>query len=506
MEELSQEQIEHYEYFAAHPLAINLKNIHALAASGLMSHYQAASLADYRRRCGEIVSILELSAVDGFGEAYARALEPFISLETSRRLGEGGRDSVLLRGECRVQGRLRREGSSGGLKLSVESLGALNGSASLALRGGELAFSSSLELPRARLIAGDFNMRFAQGADVWSGMLLSGYPTLASFMRRPSGITPSRSYTSYYRGIGGSYELGKSLLSGALAFPGLAKRMNGERSADIGCMPLLNYTFLGRNSQCGATLRALFEPVAGFSEVSAGFDGKVSVGKSDLFAELVFGKEGTEERRVKIVAGGIYNIDYGRRAGLVLRVLPKDCGAALGLVSGAWDFVADASYNPVRGTRSYKSQLCWESVPGRAWQVRARWQERLRPADRYPLRSDVRIDFAYSGAVLRASLRGNLVHCRKLAWLSYLELGAVGTALSAYARGTVYNAGSWEDRIYCYRRELPGGFSVPAYYGKGWELSAIASYKLSLPRYRRASFQLLANSRPECKAQILVVF
>ena len=506
MEELSEEQLEHYEYFISHPLAINRGNARTLAASGLMSSYQAASLADYRSRCGDVVSIVELAAVDGFGEAYARALQPFISLATRRKLGEGVKDSLRLRGECRLQGRVRKEGSDGGMKLFAESRGGINGNAALALRGRNMSFCSALNLERVKLVVGDFNMRFAQGAELWSGMSLSGYPTLAAFMRKPVGITPSRSYTSYFRGFGGSFEFGKSAVSAALAFPGLAKRMRGVRSADIDCMPVVNYTFFGGNFQWGSTVRALFKPDGGILEGAAGVDGSFCLGKSDVFGEMVLGKDTGGAWRSKLIVGGMYNVAYGRRLGVVLRVLPKDCGAAFGLEWGAWGFVAYASYNPSRGTRAYKSQLCWESVPGRAWQLRARWQERLRPADRYPLRSDLRMDVSYSGAVLRATLRANAVHCRGFAWLSYLELGAVGTALSAYARGTVYNAGSREDRIYCYRRELPGGFSVPAYHGKGFELSMIASYKFSLPHYRRASFQLLANSRPECKAQIVVVF
>ena len=507
MEELSQEQIEHYEYFISRPLAINLGNVHALTASGLMSAYQAASLADYRARCGDVVSIAELAAVDGFGEDYARALEPFISLEVrGGRLGEGAQDSLRLRGECRLQGRMRREGGDGGMRVLVESSGRMRGKVALALRDRRMTFSSMLELRRAKLIVGDFNMRFAQGVDVWSGMSLSGYPTLASFMRKSSGMTPSRSYTSYYRGLCGSCEFGKSVLSAALSFPGLEKRMRGVRSADVGCMPLVNYTSLGRNFQWGSTAHAIFEPGRGVSGGAAGVDGRLSVGRADVFGELVFAKSDGDRWRTKLLVGGLLNIAYRRRLGLTLRALPKDCGAAVGLEWGAWEFVADASYNSLRGTRSYKSQLCWGSVPGRAWQLRARWQERFRPADHYSLRSDLRMDLAYSADVLRATLRANVVHCRKLAWLGYLELGAVSTALSAYARATVYNAGSREDRIYCYRRELPGGFSVPAYYGRGWELSAIASYKISLPHYRRLSFQVLANSRPECKAQIVVVF
>ena len=35
----------------------------------------------------------------------------------------------------------------------------------------------------------------------------------------------------------------------------------------------------------------------------------------------------------------------------------------------------------------------------------------------------------------------------------------------------------WEDRIYVYERDIQGAFSVPAYYGRGCSLSAVAAVK-----------------------------
>lgn len=44
-------------------------------------------------------------------------------------------------------------------------------------------------------------------------------------------------------------------------------------------------------------------------------------------------------------------------------------------------------------------------------------------------------------------------------------------------RLTFFCTDDWDSRIYCYEGGIPGTFSVPAYYGKGTGLHAVATYK-----------------------------
>ncbi len=44
-------------------------------------------------------------------------------------------------------------------------------------------------------------------------------------------------------------------------------------------------------------------------------------------------------------------------------------------------------------------------------------------------------------------------------------------------RATLFSAMDWDSRIYCYERDLPGSFSVPAYYGRGISIYAMLTYK-----------------------------
>ena len=61
------------------PLKINLSSRSRLTESGLLSPYQTASLLDYISSNGDVLSVAELAAVDGFGYEYAAALEYFSS-------------------------------------------------------------------------------------------------------------------------------------------------------------------------------------------------------------------------------------------------------------------------------------------------------------------------------------------------------------------------------------------------------------------------------------------
>ena len=46
----------------------------------------------------------------------------------------------------------------------------------------------------------------------------------------------------------------------------------------------------------------------------------------------------------------------------------------------------------------------------------------------------------------------------------------------------------WQDRIYCYERDAPGHFTVPAYYGRGYALSLVGSFRHSWPGLRLKSY------------------
>ena len=82
MEEADEESVERLTYLLRHPLRINSSGRRELEAAGLFTPFQIASLMDYRERHGDIMSLTELSSVDGFTSQTAGWLEGFLSFDS----------------------------------------------------------------------------------------------------------------------------------------------------------------------------------------------------------------------------------------------------------------------------------------------------------------------------------------------------------------------------------------------------------------------------------------
>ena len=87
-EEVDEEVVELLSHYFARPLNLNRASVSRMTESGLLDRYRAASLYDYRQRHGDILSLAELSMVDGFSEDIVKRLAPFISMESSSLPGE----------------------------------------------------------------------------------------------------------------------------------------------------------------------------------------------------------------------------------------------------------------------------------------------------------------------------------------------------------------------------------------------------------------------------------
>ena len=74
-EEMDSHTAEQFMSLLRHPLRINYSTRSRLTESGLFSPYQTASLTDYISRNGDVLSVAELAAVDGFGREYDSGAE-----------------------------------------------------------------------------------------------------------------------------------------------------------------------------------------------------------------------------------------------------------------------------------------------------------------------------------------------------------------------------------------------------------------------------------------------
>jgi hypothetical protein len=85
-----------------------------------------------------------------------------------------------------------------------------------------------------------------------------------------------------------------------------------------------------------------------------------------------------------------------------------------------------------------------------------------------------------------------------------LEGGRKNETSAIYLRVTGFSVSAWDARIYCYERDAPGTFSVPAYNGRGLAFSAVGSLKFRPFRTLARShpfhyFTLKANLRAACQ-------
>jgi hypothetical protein len=505
-EELAAEVLERFDALASRPVRINTATESRLVSSGLFSRYQAASVADYRRLSGDILSVAELALVDGFGEAAARALAPFVSFETQAPPGrsslEKGRVTTEMTARSAIQ--LQEGERTGGYAFKARtgdedrwllSLAAKQASLKPAWPPGPLSFSAALYGRRRtwKAVFGDFSARFGQGLLLWSGFSLSGVQSAAAMDRHPSGMSPAWTLSpdAAHRGAAADIAFGRFVLSGFWSYGKCAGA---------------NLTWLARYGQIGVTALSTIPSSFPLSKSSFSLmkdsvplvsaDYRWSLGKIDLFGEAV---GDLPDRAVAFVAGGAWNPAYQVRLAALVRSYPAayaapfagalrsstrssdERGVAFALDHKKLTVTFDAVHHPTKDTRQYKTVAKYSPQVSEHLSLTLRAVSRLRPSDANPWRNEIRAEATLAAG--RLSLKGCAVACRcaDLSWLAYLEGGYVsessGRKTSLYLRGTAFKVDRWEDRIYIYERDVPGAFSVPAYYGRGCSVSAVASVK-----------------------------
>ena len=561
-EELDGQEVERFAMLASRPLEINLASRSRMVSSGLMSQYQVASLMDYRSRDGDVLSVSELAAVDGFGEEYANALKPFISFASKALPGQTESGSKRLTHEALARSAVKGEAFNYGAKYRMNYGGTFEFSSAARTKYSDKdqfppsAWSMNMTYYGKRrlgkVIIGDFNARFGQGLTLWSGMSMSGLSTSSSFSRRPSGLSPSWSWSGIgsHRGVAADLTAGRMVFSTFVSLPGLRSWCESGKPAEISLMTGANVTRYSRNGQFSITGYCLTGPMNMSAEPQGGKlsgDFRYSWRGVDYFGELAWDFAGESPGAVLGVVfplGGdwklssavhSYSSDFCSDYSGGMRSWTKtsdEHGVAIGLEkSGAFltaDLAVkdgDRSKRQVRVLFKLPLQLTGASV------LSIRITERFRPYEEIlKYRTGARCDLDWSSSGLSArygpadkpawKIRGRIegLLCRSLAGLTYLEGGRKTDRFSAYLRGTIFIVDTWDDRIYSYERDAPGNFTVPAYYGRGWSLSAVAGCKFrfgkgkTLKLYFRASavaYSFMKEPKPsvtEAKIQAVMAF
>ena len=347
-----------------------------------------------------------------------------------------------------------------------------------------------------RFVAGDYNVRWGQGLAVWSGFSMESLSTLNAFSRRSGGISPVWSFNSSSVFRGGALEWSPGPFKAA-AFASL--------KGDVGA----HADWLARMGQVG---------ISAFHAAGGAFclamDGRFNWKGIDLTGETAWrwlpARQGSPALRAAVSTP----VADGGRLAFQVRLLPsRFSGKKYGeyalaggfswrssrwqALSGKTGFGSsvpahelslsvDAAALPLPGTDPNRRQIrAWASWK---WQLAPAWALELRLTERYrnyeSPRTAIRADFRYGSGPWQGTIRTEVVRCGKAGWLSYLEGGRKDGQLSVFGRVSVFATGSWDARLYCYERDVPGSFSVPAYSGQGISASCVAGWKFRLRHWR----------------------
>ena len=473
-EEIPSDWLERLE--AARPLHVNSPY---LRPGVLLSDYQVACIRDYRASGGDILSPEELALVDGFSQEAVAALRPFLLFDSSRL--PGNVDTVRVHGSALVRKTLTTLGAKA--KVSGE-----NWRAGGAWRGEDWTVYGEGTFRRWRVLTGDFHTRWGQGLAAWTGFSMESLSTVNAFVRRSTGLSLVWSYApeSVHRGVAWEYS-GAHVRAAAFAARG------GEFGAHA--------DWLGRQGQIGLTA-LLADGSPAFS-----LDGRY-YWRGALFA----GELACRDRSLALRTSARGTFRSGWKWALQGRLLPRrfigkkngEYAFAGGLYwqSGRWvalsgrsgfgssvrsmqaSLTADASFLPVPGTDPRCSQLrvygMWQWQFSPVWLLDLRFTERYRNYE--ASRTDFQADLKAASGPWLGTLRLEADRCGAWGFLGYLEGGRKTDVWAAYLRLTGFSVREWSARIYCYERDAPGTFSVPAYNGRGVAVSAVASCKLRLGR------------------------
>lgn len=504
-EDLSEEQVEMIEYLYLHPLSINYATRQQLVSCGLLTEFQAASIIDYISHNGPVLSLAEFSAVPGIGTERARDLNWFVTFDCDFPYS-GVPDHRKLRYDISMLNGLSHKSllDGGGVQSACSSLLKAKASGPRGLNLGLTARNSlsaayiSFEGRRCleRVVVGDFNVRWGQGLVVWSGMSLAGVSSVDAFCRNPTGISPTNSSMPGFRGTAARFGFGKVSVQGFWA----AKGVQG-----------LHVEYLTSRSLWGASA------VRTEDFCSVGADYKGTVGKISIFAEGVVQLMPSQSVSVCGVGGVLYNIGYRKRAGVLLRSYSRgfdasmsgavrwsgkcrdEFGVAAGGQFGDFLFTADYSRKVSEQTDRLKARAIYSgNFEAGEWAFSPKVEYHFK-FDGVP-RNEIRVSSGMDIGAIMLNVRGQwCASDGHMGVLAAAEGGMRSDGSSVLLRGIYFNTSSWTSRLYCYARDVPGSFSVPAYYGEGFEVSLYAGcrliagrvgYVFARSRYRRLEFKL----------------
>lgn len=375
MEELSAEELERYEDLRRKPLDLNRCSRSRLLACGLFTPFQVASILEQRRQSGEILSLTELTLIEGFTSRKVDALRHFIVI----RAEDGPIGAKKLRPELDLELRgavsvpvpdsrskdrgEQRTGYGSKLHLSLGQRAELSIVGRKSYDSGRFGPVSASAVYYGRrylgkVVLGAYNARFGEGITQWSGFSLSSLSSVASFRKSGSGLSPSASFSPGMTGMAADFNLRRFTLSTAigcapeaLAKLGLFTKASGSTalgSTAPGIAALADLSWTGRLIHAGVTATC----------EAAGVHFLGSLPNLSLFGETSLTYKGA----FSAIAGTVWTPEYARKFALQLRwfdpsIKGKNSGAAFGFELPDWCFTLDARYRADIRKQKYRGFL-----------------------------------------------------------------------------------------------------------------------------------------------------
>ena len=531
-EDVTEDDLERLADIFRHPVRINYADRNELESCGLFTAFQIVSLEDYISRHGAVLSLTELSSVDGFSSRSIQALAPFISLDCEhmyasynkrkRRICVDADSRTVLKHTTSKSTQWSHStrikvGYDDGIMLSISASRSYDSQQTYPDR-----YSANITWRhnRGKLIAGDFNARFGQGICLWNTATIVSSFSPSSFMKRASGISPSYSFTGSYAlsGLAGELAAGKYRFSFLFSLPDIK-----NKNFNVSCLnlaPALNITRYFRFGHIGVTHYTELSDALSYNfripQMRSSADASFCFRGVNVFCESMYD---WVCRHVSVIAGvetciGEY-VNIAAKGRCVSA--DEEHGITLGgeFVRNRHNVVLSADlmckipelYDSAGLPYQIKFQGKWRWVITEILYSEMRVTERIRSWSK-PFRTDARVDVHSDVGKWSFSSRVNLLCCAEVGVLGYVDVGYNRHGnMKIYFRQGVFRIDNWDDRIYVYERDAPGNFNVPALYGRGLWSSIYASWKFARwgsvwLRSSYTSYPLMREKKKPGKAEL----
>lgn len=388
-------------------------------------------------------------------------------------------------------------------------------------------------------VAGDFSLRFGQGLVLWNGFSFSGLSSPSSVIKREGTVRPYSSVdeNNYFHGAGITIAFPYGFRTSIFySDNGQDARIEGEyfvtkpedglhdSDGDMSARDALREQVAGGNvSWCGSMLKLGVTAVAyrydrldgrrkSYYNSHLRYDGWWGNASADFLLSYrglrVFGEAAVDrDKDFAAIAGAVYPFSSSLEASVVFRYYSKDyiaahagaycrssCNNEHGVsVAASWapsagvDVSAGLEYTYFpfyrygvrRASASLKGEIdcTWAISRGHSVYFRAsgscddgREERRMRLRAEYSYVHDSGFGTSVRAEGSLAGSYGGLVFCEA-------GYSAPSGCLRTVFRITAFMTGSWDSRIYSYENDVPGSFSVPAWYGKGTGLYLMLTYR-----------------------------